>query len=178
MRFRATPLLGALLVELTPHRDERGFFARSYCREEFAAEGLCTDYPQCNISYNRTAGTLRGMHYETQPEPKLVRCVKGAVHDVIADLRPGSPSRLRWFAVRLDASSRAALYVPAGFAHGFLTLEDDCEVFYQMGAAYRPECERGFRFDDPLFGIEWPTAPRLLSERDAAYPPFDPERDG
>ena len=174
MRFSELGLPGAWRVELEPHEDERGFFARTFCEEEFAAHGLATRYPQCNLSYSRHAGVLRGMHYQAAPhgEAKLVRCVRGAIHDVVVDIRGGSPSRGRWLGVVLDARSRGALYVPEGFAHGFLTLQEDTEVFYQMGAAYAPEAQRGFRWDDPSFGIEWPFPPRTISERDRTWPDF------
>lgn len=178
MRFVELRLAGAYLVEPEPHADERGFFARTFCEREFASHGLVARYPQCNISYNRAARTLRGMHYQAAPhqEAKLVRCVAGAIHDVIVDLRAGSPTQGRWLGVELDASRRDALYVPAGFAHGFLTLHPGTEVFYQMGQFHEPEAARGFRWDDPAFGIEWPGAPELISERDRRYPDFDPER--
>lgn len=178
MRFEELELATAFRIELEPHQDERGFFARTFCEREFAAHGLVTRYPQCNLSYNRDAGTLRGMHYQAAPhrEAKLVRCVSGAIYDVIVDLRPGSPTRLRWIGVELDARSRAALYIPGGFAHGFLTLREHTEVFYQMGAFYESEAARGLRWNDPAIGIEWPFTPRILSERDRSYPDFDPDR--
>lgn len=174
MRFSELELPGAWRVELEPHEDERGFFARTFCEKEFAAHGLVTRYPQCNLSHSRHAGTLRGMHYQAAPhgEVKLVRCVRGAIHDVIVDIRAGSPSRGRWLGVELDARRRTALYIPEGFAHGLLTLQDDTEVFYQMGASYVPEAQRGFRWDDPAFGIEWPFPPRTISERDRTWPDF------
>jgi len=173
-----TELAGAYLVDLERHEDERGFFARAFCEREFAARGLVTRYPQCNISYNRRARTLRGLHYQAAPhrEAKLVRCVAGAIHDVVVDLREGSPTRLRWIGVELDARGRRALYVPPGCAHGFLTLADDSEVFYQMGAFHVPEAARGVRWDDPAFGVRWPFAPALIAERDRGYPDFDPGR--
>jgi dTDP-4-dehydrorhamnose 3,5-epimerase len=178
MRFTETRLKGAFLIDLERHEDERGFFARSFCEREFAARGLVARYPQCNVSYNRSRGTLRGMHYQAAPhrEAKLVRCTAGAVHDVIVDLRAGSPTRGRWLGVDLDAEARNALYVPPGFAHGFLTLRDGAEVFYQMGEFYVPDAARGFRWDDRAFAIEWPFPPSTVSERDSAYPDFDPER--
>ena len=181
MRFCELALPGAWRIDLEPHEDERGFFARTFCEEEFAAHGLVTRYPQCNLSFNRDAGTLRGMHYQAAPhrEAKLVRCVRGAIHDVIVDLRPESPTSRRWLAIELDAEERAALYVPAGFAHGFLTLREDSEVYYQMGASYVPEAQRGFRWDDPRVGIEWPSPPRTISERDLSWPALEPgEHDG
>jgi len=175
VRFSELELPGAWRVELEPHEDERGYFARTFCAEEFAAHGLATRYPQCNLSYNRSVGTLRGLHLQVAPhgEAKLVRCVSGALHDVIVDLRAGSPTRRRWLAVELDARSGTALYVPEGFAHGFLTLREDTEVFYQMGSAYAPGAQRGFRWDDPAFGIDWPFPPQTISERDRTWPDFD-----
>jgi dTDP-4-dehydrorhamnose 3,5-epimerase len=170
--FRPLPLAGAFEVELEPIADERGFFARSFCRDAFRAQGLAIDYPQCSISFNARRGTLRGMHYQAAPhaEAKLVRCTRGRLHDVIVDLRPESPSYCRWTGVELAGAKRNALYVPEGFAHGFLTLEDETEVFYQISHEYRPEASRGVRFDDPAFGIRWPAAPAVVSERDRAYP--------
>ena len=171
MIFSETPLAGAFVIELEPRQDERGFFARAFCERELAAHGLPTAFPQCNISYNRRAGTLRGMHYSAaqHPEPKLVRCTRGAVHDVIVDLRPGSPTRMRSIAVELSADNRRMLYIPAGFAHGFLTLDAETEVYYHMGAFYVAEAARGFRYDDPAFALDWPLRPQVISERDATY---------
>jgi dTDP-4-dehydrorhamnose 3,5-epimerase len=173
-----TQLPGAYLVELERHPDERGFFARTFCEREFAARGLVTRYRQCNISYNRRRHTLRGMHYQAAPyrEAKLVRCLAGAIYDVIVDLRADSPTRLRSLGVELDASRRAALYVPPGFAHGFLTLRARTEVFYQIGEFYVPEAARGFRWDDPAFTLSWPAVPQVISERDRTHPDFDPSR--
>jgi dTDP-4-dehydrorhamnose 3,5-epimerase len=178
VHFEDLGLPGAYRIELERHEDERGFFARAFCEREFAAHGLVTRYPQCNLSGNRRRGTLRGMHYQAAPhrEAKVVRCVAGAIHDVIVDLREGSPTRLHWRAVDLSAESGAALYIPPGFAHGFLTLEDETEVFYQMGEFYVPEAARGFRWNDSLVGITWPFAPIVISERDLGYPDFDPFR--
>ena len=175
MNFEETRLAGAYLVDLAPHSDERGFFARSYCGEEFAERGLVQHWPQCNVSFNTAKGTLRGLHYNAAPhaEAKLVRCTMGAIHDVIVDLRPESPSFLDWIGVELDAKSRRALYVPGGFAHGFITLVDDTEVLYQMGSSYVPEAGRGLRFDDSLLGVQWPLPVEVISERDATYPDLD-----
>ena len=175
MIFRATPLPGAFLVELDPHVDSRGLFARSFCEREFAEHGLATRYPQGNVSWNRSRGTLRGLHWQAAPraEAKLVRCTAGAIHDVIVDLRRGSPTRLRWFAAELDAKSRLSLYVPAGFAHGFLTLADESEVSYLMSESHAPEASRGLRFDDPRLGIAWPASPSVISEQDLGHPAFD-----
>jgi dTDP-4-dehydrorhamnose 3,5-epimerase len=170
--FQALPLAGAFTVELEPVADERGFFARSFCRDAFRARGLAADYPQCSVSFNARRGTLRGMHYQAAPhaEAKLVRCTRGRLYDVIVDLRPESHTCCRWVGVELDAARRNALYVPEGFAHGFLTLEDETEVFYQISHAYVPESARGVRYDDPAFGIRWPAAPSVISERDRSYP--------
>jgi dTDP-4-dehydrorhamnose 3,5-epimerase len=177
VRFRETPLGGAFVVELDPVSDERGFFARAYCAEEFAARGLPTFFPQANLSRNARAGTLRGLHYNAAPhrEAKLVRCVAGSIWDAIVDLRVGSPTRLRWFAAELSAARGEALFVPEGFAHGFVTLADGSDVFYQMGGVYAPGAARGARFDDPAFSIQWPREPAVMSERDRSYPPFDPD---
>lgn len=176
MRFSEAPLAGAFTLDLEPNVDERGLFARVFCEREFARHGLPTRFPQCNLSKNHRAGTLRGMHYQAAPhgEAKLVRCVSGAIYDVIIDLRPASPTRLGWFGVELSAANGRALFVPQGFAHGFLTLADDAHVLYQMGQFYQPDAARGVRYSDPSFGIEWPRAPTVISERDATYPDFDP----
>lgn len=175
MIFHDTPLAGACVVELAPHLDERGGFARSFCAREFAARGLATRWPQANVSWSRAAHTLRGLHWQAAPfaEAKLVRCTAGAIHDVIVDMRRGSPTCLRWFAALLSASNRRALYVPEGFAHGFITLEDDSEVSYMMSASHAPEAARGLRFDDARLAIEWPAPPRVVSERDLGFPRFD-----
>lgn len=174
MRFVSTPLDGAYVIELEPRSDERGFFARAFDREEFRAHGLDPDVVQCNISFNLRRGILRGMHYQLPPkaEAKLVRCVAGAIYDVIVDLRPGSPTHARWFGVELDARDRRALYVPKGFAHGYETLSDEAEVHYQVSEFYTPEQERGVRWNDPAFGIAWPIGEPILSAKDAAYPDY------
>jgi dTDP-4-dehydrorhamnose 3,5-epimerase len=176
MRFEATPLAGAWVIELEPHADERGFFARTFCAREFADHGLPTTFPQSNLSRNATAGTLRGMHFNTaaHAESKVVRCVQGAIHDVIIDLRADSATYRQWFAVELTAASGRSLFVPEGLAHGFLTLVDETDVEYQMGAFYAPEAARGLRWDDPAIGVEWPREPVVMSPRDATYPDFDP----
>jgi dTDP-4-dehydrorhamnose 3,5-epimerase len=172
MIFTETPLAGAFLIDLEPVADERGFFARSFCRREFTAHGLNPNLAQCNISLNRRRGTLRGMHWQAAPhqEAKLVRCTRGAIHDVIIDLRPGSPTVAQHISARLTAADRRMLYVPEGFAHGFLTLEDDTEVFYQMSEFYAPESARGLRYDDPAFAIRWPIEILVVSDRDRSYP--------
>jgi dTDP-4-dehydrorhamnose 3,5-epimerase len=177
LKFRETPLAGAYIVELDPRVDERGFFARSYCDEEFAVHGLQARWPQGNLSRNDRAGTLRGLHYNAAPhrEAKVVRCVSGAIWDAIVDLRAGSPTRLRWFGLELSAEAGNALYVPEGFAHGFVTLRDATDVSYQMGASYVPAAARGLRWNDPQVGISWPVVPTGMSERDRSYPDFDSE---
>lgn len=175
MIFRETGLAGSWIIDLEPIEDERGFFARSFCIDEFAEHGLAPVGAQCNVSYNRVAGTLRGMHFQHAPheEAKLVRCTTGAIHDVIVDIRPGSPTFGSHIGVELNARNRRMLYVPRGFAHGFLTLEDHTEVFYQMSSVYVPGFAAGLRYDDPVLGIEWPRPVRVISDRDRDYPPFD-----
>ena len=174
MIFRESSLRGAWVIEPEEIIDNRGFFARSYCFTEFEKHGLNSRVVQCNISYNIQAGTLRGMHYQAEPyeEAKLVRCTKGAIYDVIVDLRRGSPSFRKHFGVTLSAENHKMLYVPEKFAHGFLTLEDQTEVFYQMSEIHAPESARGFRWNDPAFGIEWPMEPAVISERDRNYPDY------
>ncbi|HTB70241.1 MAG TPA: dTDP-4-dehydrorhamnose 3,5-epimerase [Solirubrobacteraceae bacterium] len=176
MRFVETRLRGAWIVELDPLSDERGWFARTFDAEEFRARGLNAAVVQCNASFNARSGTLRGMHYQAEPhgESKLVRCVRGAIFDVAVDVRAESPTRCRWHAVELSAENRLAFYIPAGLAHGFQTLTDNCEVLYQMGDRYVPDAARGVRWDDPAFAIEWPPVDgeRTISERDGAYPDF------
>jgi dTDP-4-dehydrorhamnose 3,5-epimerase len=179
MRFEQTPLPGAWVIELAPLGDERGWFARTFDADAFAAHGLNATVVQCNASFNPRRGTLRGMHYQAEPhgESKLVRCVRGAIFDVAVDLRARSPTLRRWHGVELSAENRLAFYIPAGLAHGFQTLTDDAEVLYQMGDRYVPESARGVRFDDPAFGIDWPpvqAGERIVSERDRAFPDFDP----
>ncbi|MBI3514659.1 MAG: dTDP-4-dehydrorhamnose 3,5-epimerase [Proteobacteria bacterium] len=176
MRFVATPLAGAVVIELEPSRDERGFFARAFCRDTFLAAGLPGEFVQTSVSHNIRRGTLRGMHFQAPPheEPKLVRCSRGGAHDVIVDLRRDSATHGRWFAVELSADNRRTLYVPPGFAHGFQTLADDTEILYAMAVAYVPEAARGVRWNDPAFGITWPIMPPVMSERDAAYPDYRP----
>lgn len=174
MKFEETPLGGVYVVETERHADERGFFARTFCRDEFAARSLDARVAQCSVSFNLRRATLRGMHYQAAPyaEAKLVRCTMGAVFDVVVDLRPESQTFKRWFGVELSAANRRALYIPEGFAHGFLTLEDETEVFYQISEFYHPECSRGVRWDDAAFAIAWPFEPRVISERDRAFPDF------
>jgi dTDP-4-dehydrorhamnose 3,5-epimerase len=180
MQFLETPLPGAWVIELDLLGDDRGWFARTFDRAEFEARGLNPEVAQCNASFNARRGTLRGMHYQADPhgESKLVRCVRGAVFDVAVDLRRDCPTLCRWHGVELSADNRLALYIPTGMAHGFQTLTDDCELIYQIGTAYVPGAERGVRWDDPAFGIEWPSisVERTISDRDRAYPDFDPPR--
>jgi dTDP-4-dehydrorhamnose 3,5-epimerase len=173
--FQETPLPGAFIIEPEKREDERGFFARTWCRAEFAAHGIDCDWVQCNVSFNRKRGTLRGLHYQVGQwaEAKLVRCTRGAIFDVAVDLRPHSPHYRRWTGVELSADSHRLFFIPQGFAHGFLTLRGDAEVFYQMSEAYRPEAARGVRWDDPAFAIAWPAAPRFISERDRTYPDYE-----
>jgi dTDP-4-dehydrorhamnose 3,5-epimerase len=174
MRFTETELAGAFVVDLEPHRDERGFFARAFDAAEFERRGLSGAVAQVSLSHNDRRGTLRGMHFAApQGETKLVRCVRGAMHDVIVDVRPGSATRGRHVAVELSAGNRRALYVPEGFAHGFQTLADDTEVLYQIAQYHTPGSERGLRFDDPALGIEWPLPVTVISARDRAWPSLD-----
>jgi len=175
MIFRETPIPGAVLIELEPLVDERGSFARTFAVDEFAAHGLETRVAQCNTSTSARAGTLRGLHYQASPhqEAKLVRCVRGAIYDVVVDLRPESPTYCAWYGVELSASNRTMIFVPAGLAHGFQTLEDDTEVLYQMSQAYFAGHARGVRWDDPAFGIAWPEAEvRTISQRDRDHADF------
>jgi dTDP-4-dehydrorhamnose 3,5-epimerase len=171
MIFTETKLKGAFVIDIEPREDERGFFARSWCEDEFKEHGLNPRLAQCNISFNKKRGTLRGMHYQIDPFPeaKVVRCTMGAIYDVILDLRPESPTFKQWFAVELTVENRRALYVPEGFAHGFQTLVDNTEVFYQMSEFHHPECARGVRWDDLAFGIEWPVAISRISKADEKY---------
>lgn len=173
MNFTGTPIAGAWLVEPQRHEDERGFFARVFDEQEFARRELCTHFPQCSVSFNARAATLRGMHYQAAPhaEAKLVRCTAGNLFDVILDLRPGSATERRWWGVELTAENRRALYIPEGVAHGFQTLADATEVFYQISRSYQPSASAGVRWDDPAFAIEWPAAvERTISARDRAFP--------
>jgi dTDP-4-dehydrorhamnose 3,5-epimerase len=177
VRFVELKLPGAFRIEPERRADERGFFARTWCRREFAARGIDCDWVQCNVSWNRRRGTLRGLHYQADPwgEAKLVRCTAGAVYDVVADLRPGSPTYGRWEAVELTAANGWQLFVPEGFAHGFQTLADDTELFYQMGREYHSEAARGLRWDDPALAISWPDCPRrIISAADLALPGLHP----
>jgi dTDP-4-dehydrorhamnose 3,5-epimerase len=174
MIFSQTKIGGVWEIELQPKYDERGFFARSWCFEEFVAHGLNSKLAQCSVSFNDCRGTLRGMHYQVAPhsEAKLIRCTKGSIYDVALDLRPGSSTLKQWTAAILTADNRRMLYVPEGCAHGFLTLEDRCEVFYQISEFYDPNAGRGVRWNDPAFGIAWPEDVKVISSRDASYPDF------
>jgi dTDP-4-dehydrorhamnose 3,5-epimerase len=174
MTFLETKISGVLEIRPELIHDERGFFARSWCQEEFASRGLNSRLVQCNISGNLRKGTLRGMHYQAAPsaEAKLVRCTRGSIFDVALDLRPDSPTYKQWTAAVLTAGNHLMLSIPERCAHGFLTLEDDCEVFYQMSEFYHPESARGVRWNDPAFGIEWPGKAEIISARDASYPDF------
>jgi dTDP-4-dehydrorhamnose 3,5-epimerase len=174
MRFVPLPLVGAFVIELEPIRDERGFFARAFSVDDFAQHGLVSTFVHSGIAFNPRAGTLRGMHYQAAPhaEVKLVRCTAGSVYDVIVDIRPDSPTFRRWTSVELSAENRHALYVPEGFAHGYVTLTDGAELLYQMSAHYHAPSARGVRWNDPAFGIAWPVQPVVISPRDATYPDF------
>jgi dTDP-4-dehydrorhamnose 3,5-epimerase len=169
--FTETALKGAWIIDVHRIDDDRGFFARSFCKEEFSNHGLKTDVAQCNISYNKVKGTLRGMHFQQQPkkEAKLVRCTRGKIFDVIIDLRPDSSTYCRWEGVELSEDTHRALYIPEGFAHGFQTLENSCEVFYQMYEFFAPECASGVRWDDSAFCINWPLANPIISAKDRSY---------
>jgi len=174
MTFHETRLPGVFEIQLELKPDERGFFARSWCQIEFADQGLSPKLAQCSISFNIKSGTVRGMHYQATPhgEAKLVRCTAGALYDVVVDLRPGSPTFKQWAAVVLTAADRNMVYVPEGCAHGFQTLQDSTEVFYQMSKFYHPGAGCGVRWDDPTFAITWPRAVEVISERDRTYPDF------
>lgn len=174
MKFSETPLAGAWIVDVEPHTDERGFFARTWCRREFEEHGIDADFVQASLSYNRVAGTLRGMHFQRPPhaETKLVRCVRGAIYDVIVDLRRESGSYGRWTGLELSANNRRGLLVPKGFAHGFITLDDNTEVLYQISAYYTPGSGTGLRHDDRQLGIEWPVPVKVIDDKDRALPAF------
>ena len=178
MTFHNTKLPGVFEIHLEPKADERGFFARAWCLKEFENHGLSSRLVQCSVSFNTKKGTLRGMHYQKAPcaETKIVRCTQGAIYDVAVDLRPESPTFKQWIATVLSSVNRHMLYIPEGCAHGFLTLEDQTEVFYQMSEFYRPDASRGVRWDDPSFQIAWPTKVDVISERDRSYPDFEPTK--
>jgi dTDP-4-dehydrorhamnose 3,5-epimerase len=172
MRFTPTKLKGAFIVEVEPHEDSRGFFARTFCAREFGERGLAASFVQCSVSLSRERGTLRGLHFQRPPaaEAKLVRCTAGALYDVIVDLRPESPTHLQHLGVELTARNRRGLYMPEMFAHGFLTLEEETEVFYQISEFYAPDLAAGIRHDDPKLGIKWPLPVAVISEKDSNWP--------
>ena len=174
MIFREVELDGVYVIELHRHVDERGFFARTWDQDEFDQHGLASCMVQASLAWNTSRGTLRGMHYQVAPweEAKLVRCARGKIHDVVLDIRPGSRTFRRWAAVELSAENYLTLYVPPGFAHGYLTLADDTEVVYHMSRRYAPEASRGIRYDDPAFGIVWPEPPCVISTKDQSWPNF------
>ena len=174
MKFIETDLKGAFIVVPELLKDERGFFARTWCKKEFEQQEMLPHLVQCNISFNRRKGTLRGMHFQAAPheESKLVRCTMGAIYDVIIDLRPNSPTFKGWVSVELTAENRKMLFIPEGFSHGFITLTDNTEVFYQMSEFYAAECARGVRWNDPAFDIDWPAEVKVISEKDMQYPDF------
>ena len=175
MIFREAAIPGVYLIEIEPRQDERGLFARTWCAREFADHGLDPRLVQCSVSFNSQAGTLRGMHYQIAPhaEAKLVRCTRGALFDVVVDLRKDSPTYLRWVGYELSEDNRLSLYVPEGCAHGFLTLQPATEVLYQMSVEYHPGSARAFRWNDPAVGIEWPEAPRVMSQQDRSHPDLE-----
>lgn len=178
MKFQHTKLPGVFEVHLEPIRDERGFFARSWCEHEFRDHGLNPLVAQCNVSFNEKRGTLRGLHLQAEPHPevKLVRCTQGALYDVAVDLRPASPTFKQWIGILLSAANRHMIYIPEGVAHGFLTLEDRTEISYMMSEFYYPELSRGVRWNDPAFHIAWPEPLSVISERDNSYPDFESAR--
>jgi len=172
--FTETELKGAYIIEIEELKDHRGFFARSWCQNEFKDHGLTTRIAQANVSYNKKMGTLRGMHYQLSPyeETKLVRCTRGGIYDVIIDLRPASTTYTQWIGVKLTAENYKMFYVPENFAHGFITLEDDTEVTYQVSQFYTPGSERGIRWDDPAFSIDWPIDVQVISDKDKSWPDY------
>jgi dTDP-4-dehydrorhamnose 3,5-epimerase len=176
MRFKPTPLEGAFVLDLELREDDRGFFARSFCQKEFEQHGMNPLVAQCNCSFNHKRATMRGMHYQLPPatETKFIRCTRGAIYDVIVDLRADSPTFMKHFGVELSEQNRKQLYVPGMFAHGYLSLTPGAEVTYQVGEFYTPGLERGIRFDDPALGIKWPIAIEVISEKDSSWPKFDP----
>jgi dTDP-4-dehydrorhamnose 3,5-epimerase len=175
MKFVETKLKGAFIIMSDLMRDERGFFARTFCRREFEEHGLDPNLVQCNISFNKSMGTLRGMHYQIKPhaEVKIIRCTKGAIYDVMIDLRPESPTFRQWFSAELTEENHHMLYIPECFAHGYQALTPKTEIFYHVSAFYHPESERGIRWDDPAFGIEWPLQTAILSRKDRSYPDWE-----
>jgi dTDP-4-dehydrorhamnose 3,5-epimerase len=180
MILHETGLHGAWLIDLHKRGDERGFFARAFCKDEFASRGLESEFAQVNTSLSSNAGTLRGLHFQLPPaaEVKLVKCIRGELWDCIVDLRPRSPTFMKWFGANLSADNRTMMYVPRGFAHGFITLADDTEVLYCVSAAYAPDRERGLRWNDPDLGIQWPREPSTISVKDESWHSFDPDHLG
>jgi dTDP-4-dehydrorhamnose 3,5-epimerase len=178
MKFIETKLQGAFIIRPDIIEDERGFFARTFCRREFEDHGLNPDLVQCNISFNKQKGTLRGMHYQAAPhtEAKLVRCTAGAIYDVIIDLRPASSTFKQWLSVELTAENHQLLYIPEGFAHGYQTLQPDTEILYQVSEFYHPQSEQGVRWNDPAFGIEWPLPATAMSAKDASHPDWGADK--
>ncbi|RCK44636.1 dTDP-4-dehydrorhamnose 3,5-epimerase [Thalassospira profundimaris] len=175
MKLTKTDIAGVDLIELERHEDDRGFFARSFCVEELGQHGHDFTIHQANLSFNHHVGTLRGMHYQQEPvgDPKIVRCIAGRIFDVVIDLRAGSPTYCQWTSAELSSRNRKSLIIPAGCAHGFLTLEDNSEVMYLMGAPFKADLAGGVRWDDPAFAIEWPMAPTIINDRDANYPDYE-----
>ncbi len=181
MKFTEISLRGAFLIEMEPKTDDRGFFARSWCRDEFSTRGLNTQIVQCNVGFSDRAGTLRGIHYQQAPhaEAKVVRCTRGAVYDVMIDLRPDSTTFGEWHACELSVENRLMIYIPEGFGHGYQTLADETEIFYQTSEFYHPESAVGVRFDDPAFSIDWPVQVTAISDTDRSWPDFAfPPREG
>jgi dTDP-4-dehydrorhamnose 3,5-epimerase len=176
MKFEETSLKGAQIIELEPIKDDRGFFARAFCSREFQSRGLSRNFVQANLTFSPRKGTLRGIHYQVEPfqEAKFIRCIAGAIYDVIVDLRRDSPTFLKWLGFNLTSTNRTMLYVPEGLGHGYLTLADNTEVFYQVSQFYEPKSERGLRWNDPLFQIRWPTEPTVVSDKDSSHPDFVP----
>lgn len=176
MKFHPVQLGTAAIIEIEPHTDDRGFFARLFCEDELAAVGLVSRFPQVNNSASLWKGTLRGLHYQVPPaaEAKIMRCIRGAIFDAIVDLRPDSPTFAQWYGVELTPENRLMMYMPKGFAHAFLSLADDSEVIYFTSDRYAPGRERGLRFDDPRLAIAWPIPPIIVSEKDRSWPNFDP----
>ncbi len=174
MIFTATDLDDAFVIDIEKYEDERGFYARAWCKEEFEKQGIMTEFVQSNLSFSHVRGTLRGLHYQLSPhqEAKLIRCISGAIFNVIIDLRPASPTNCQWFGVELSANNRRMLFVPEGFANGFISLLDNTEIFYSVTQDYHPESERGLRFDDPKIAINWPTPVTKISDKDLGWPPF------
>jgi len=174
MIFIETNLLDAYIIEIEKREDERGFFARAWCKKEFEGHGINSDWVQANLGFSKKRGTLRGLHYQIVPyqEAKLMRCIKGAIFDVIIDVRPESPTYKRWLGVELTADNHKMLYIPAGFAHGYLSLVDNIETFYQVSQFYTPGAEQGIRWNDPAFGIEWPLEAQVISDKDKSWPDY------